>query len=322
MGVAVFFLIAVATAIVLTPVLGPIGVRLGLVDRPGELKIHHAPIPVIGGAAVLAATFLALVLAGQVDAWVAAAGCVALGGGLIDDLRPLPPWARIVVQVVAGSLLVAGGLRLEPLGGFSGVFLVLATVACCNAVNMVDGQDGLATGLGVIAATGIASVLATIGVGTAVPLALAGALLGFLAWNWPTARAFLGDGGAYAVGVLLVASGANATAVGWHGLLAVGACLGVFAYELISTIVRRLGSAAPAIHGDRDHSYDRIGERLGSRNGATLVMWVLGLVTSLIGLAVVEMQPLSGAALMVLIVLVVATLEARLLLDPIAKEDR
>ncbi len=152
--------------------------------------------------------------------------------------------------------------------------LVLATVACCNAVNMVDGQDGLAAGLGAIAALGLAAVLAAGAFATALPLALAGALAGFLVWNRPPARIFLGDGGAYAVGVLLAASAAQATSAGWHGLLAAGACLGVFAYELVATIARRLASSAPTVRGDRDHSYDRLAERAGlADDPRTVIMW-------------------------------------------------
>ena len=133
--------------------------------------------------------------------------------------------------------------------------MVIATVACCNAVNMMDGQDGLAGGLGAIASLGLAGVVATVGVSTLLPLALAGGLLGFLVWNRPPARVFLGDGGAYAVGVFLAASTAQATAEGWHGLLAAGACLGVFAYELVATIVRRLVRSEPAIRGHPIDSY-------------------------------------------------------------------
>ena len=131
---------------------------------------------------------------------------------MVDDARPLPPWVRLVVQVggrercwLRGASGWSRSARSAPPG------LVLATVACCNAVNMVDGQDGLAAGLGAIAALGLAAVLDREASRPPSPWRWRGRWLGFLVWNRPTARIFLGDGGAYAVGVLLAASAAQAT---------------------------------------------------------------------------------------------------------------
>jgi UDP-GlcNAc:undecaprenyl-phosphate GlcNAc-1-phosphate transferase len=315
-------LIALAIAAGLTPAMAWAGRRVGLVDRPGELKIHGSEVPVTGGAAVAVALLASLAIAGEWDPWLAAAVAVAFLGGLVDDVRPSPPWFRVVVQAAAGSLLVAGGLRLEPFGELGGPMLVLATVACCNAVNMVDGQDGLAGGLGVIAALGLAGVLTRIGLSAALPLALAGALAGFLVWNRPPARVFLGDGGAYAVGVALAAAAGLTTFEGWHGLLATGACLGVLAYELVATIARRLARSAPAVRGDRDHTYDRMAERIGSRGTSTLVMLGLGVLCAVIGVAVVRLDPVAVLAIVVAITAGAALLDTRLLPVPIPEGDR
>jgi UDP-GlcNAc:undecaprenyl-phosphate GlcNAc-1-phosphate transferase len=320
-GAGVPFVIALALAMVLTPILGALGTRIGLVDRPGELKIHGADVPVSGGAGVVIAVLAGVSLAGRGSPWLVAAAAIALGGGLVDDLWPSPPWVRLLMQAAAGVLLAMGGLRLEPFGGLGAAALVLATVACCNAVNMTDGQDGLAGGLGAIAALGLAGVLATIGVAAALPLALAGGLLGFLVWNRPPARVFLGDGGAYAIGVFLVASAAQATDEGWHGLLASGACLGVFAYEVVATIVRRLAGSEPTVRGDRDHSYDRLALRVGSRGSATLLMWGLATACSLIGLALVRMEPAAAFAIVAGVTALAAVADARLLPMSFAKGD-
>jgi UDP-GlcNAc:undecaprenyl-phosphate/decaprenyl-phosphate GlcNAc-1-phosphate transferase len=321
-GEDVPFLIAAAVAVIASPVLAAAGKRLGLVDMPGELKIHGSPVPVTGGAAVVVAVFTGTALVGRGDPWIAAAVCLALGGGMVDDARPLPPWVRLVVQVAAGAVLAAGGSRLQPFGALGAPGLILATVACCNAVNMVDGQDGLAAGLGAIAALGIAGVLAASGLEAALPLAVAGALIGFLAWNRPPARVFLGDGGAYAVGVLLTASAAQATAIGWHGLLAAGVCLGVFAYELVATILRRLVSAEPTVRGDRDHSYDRLGVRIGSRTAATVVMWALGTLAALMGIAVSKMQALVALVVIGSVLIATALLDHHLIPVSVPKGER
>jgi UDP-GlcNAc:undecaprenyl-phosphate/decaprenyl-phosphate GlcNAc-1-phosphate transferase len=316
------FLIACAAAVALTPALAALGVRVGLTDRPGELKIHSRAIPVTGGPAVVAAALLGAALTGHGDPWVAAAVCLALGGGLADDIRPLPPWVRLVVQSGAGVLLVLGGLRLTPLGVVGALALVFTTVVCCNAVNMIDGQDGLASGLGAAAALGLAGVLAADGAAALLPLATAGALVGFLVWNRPPARVFLGDAGAYALGVLLAASVAQTAATGWPALLAAGTCLGVFAYELVSTVVRRLASATSAAIGDRDHSYDRLAERLGSRVWSSLVMWSLGAMCSLLAVVfVANLAPLAGLTLVTGVTAVALLFDIRLIPLTLASRD-
>jgi len=314
--------IAFGSSAILAPIVAAIAVRLGLVDRPGPLKIHDRPIPAAGGLVLAVAVLGAMAVTGHAEPSIEAAVVLGLAGGLIDDVRPLPVWVRLVVQAAAGGLLVAGGLRLEPLGALGGAGVVLATVACCNAVNMVDGQDGLASGLGAIAALGVAVVLASTGFAGALPLAVSGALLGFLVWNRPPARVFLGDGGVYVVGVLLAASAGQASMAGWHGVLATGACLGVFAYELVSTIARRIASATSAALGDRDHSYDRLAARFGSRVRSTLVMWTLGVVSAAIGIAVVRMDPIPGVVLIVAIAALTGLLDVRLIPVSLAKEER
>jgi len=307
------FLIALAVAALLTPALASLGGRIGLVDRPGDLKIHQRDVPVTGGVGVVVAVLAAMWLSDHRQPWLAGATVLALAGGLDDDLRAASPWLRLVVQTVAAALLVAGGLRLEPLGTLGGVGLLVATVAMCNAVNMLDGQDGLAGGLAGIAGLGLAGILAATGRSGAVPLALGGAAFGFALWNRPPARVFLGDGGAYAIGVLLAASAASASSAGWSGLLAAGACLGVFVNEVVATVVRRLRSSSPTVRGDRDHSYDRLARRLGSRTASTAVMWIAGAACAVAGVGIVRLGFIGSLLTVALLAAIVAVLDVRLL---------
>lgn len=289
------FLIAAAVSLVGTAALIRVAPRIGLVDRPGTLKLHERPMPYAGAA--LAVGALAGGLGGVAAGsrwWVALGVLIALGGGLWDDLRPQSPWVRLPVQVAAGVCLVAGGLTLESLGAWGPPVLVLATVACCNAVNMMDGQDGLAPGLGAIAGLGLAGVAVGSGTSSTLGLAVAGASLGFLVWNRPPARTFLGDGGAYALGVLLAAAAAPAAA-DWPALLGVVLCLALFVIELTSTVLRRLLAASPALRGDRDHTYDRLATALGSRSRSTLVVCGIGGILALLGQPVAHLHiPLAA----------------------------
>src|SRR5919106_1096404 len=117
-------------------------------------------------------------------------------------------------------------------------------------------------------------------------LAVGGALGGFLAWNRPPARIFLGNGGAYGVGTLLGALGWSVAAVGGlRGLVAAGGCLGPFAFEVVFTVLRRAGSRDGLATGDRLHSYDLVAQRVG-RTASTAVFLVLGLLSAGVGLLV------------------------------------
>jgi UDP-GlcNAc:undecaprenyl-phosphate/decaprenyl-phosphate GlcNAc-1-phosphate transferase len=289
------FVLAFGLAVVLTPAAARLARTVSLVDTPSgaggardeaSLKIHAQPIPVSGGAAVVAAVIGAVWLLGEGSAAsVTAAVIVALASGIADDARPLPPWVRVQFQILAGLLLAAGGLRFGPEGAVGVVALVALTVACANAVNLVDGQDGLAAGLGAIAALGL-GILAG-GWGQALGLAAAGALSGFLVWNRPPARIFLGNGGAYATGEILAALAAIVTQdQGVRGMLAAASCLAVFAFELATTVARRLRARVPLTTGDRRHGYDLLAIRLGGRTRSTLALWAVGAVAAAVGLLI------------------------------------
>jgi UDP-GlcNAc:undecaprenyl-phosphate GlcNAc-1-phosphate transferase len=295
----VAFLVGFLLAAVLTPVARAAGTALGLVDQPHtDLKIHPHPVPALGGAAVVAASAGAVALEAHDIAWGVAGGVlVGFAGGLVDDALPLPAAVRILILAAAGGL-VGLGSPLGTTGISAGVIgLVLLVVACSNAVNILDGQDGLAGGLAAIAALGLAGLAARTGEPATVVLALAtaGSLVGFLLWNWPRARIFLGNGGAYGVGIVLAYLAARVTAAeGWPGFLAAGACLGVFAFEVLFTAARRLLTGGSITAGDRLHSYDLLSRSVG-RHRSTIGFWAGGLLSAGLGLLLIELPPAVGA---------------------------
>jgi UDP-GlcNAc:undecaprenyl-phosphate GlcNAc-1-phosphate transferase len=278
------FIIAIGFALVLTGAARRVALVTGLVDRPapGPLKVHSAPVPVLGGVAVMTSVLVtSLLILQRLPLAVTAAVMVAVLIGLADDARPQRPWVRMAALTLSGVLLVVGGVRLHPLGMLAAPAVVLLVLLLANAVNLVDGQDGLASGLGAVACAGMAAVAAASGGSLPlVAVVLAGSLVGFLGWNLSPARIFLGNSGAYGLGVLLALLAGRLTHDGWHGLIAAGLCLGVFAFELTFTVVRRLASAQGLATGDRRHSYDLIARGTGSRDRATLLMWTLGAVAA------------------------------------------
>ena len=290
------FLIALGLALILTPLAVGAGMRTGLVDRPGgALKIHARPVSVLGGLAVVAAALLGATITGHAPGWGLLVAVLLLAClGLLDDVRGAGLLLILMAQLGAGVLLAADGARLEPLGPLAAAGVVLLVPACANGVNIIDGQDALAGGLAAIAALGLVAIAGGLGAPPiAVALALAGALVGFLAWNRPPARIFLGNSGPPAIGVVLAAAAASASASdGWPGLLGAALCLGVFAFEVCSTLVRRVGSKLAT--GDRLHSYDLLAARMG-RGQVTLVFWACGAALAGAGVAVGTVPPAVGA---------------------------
>jgi UDP-GlcNAc:undecaprenyl-phosphate GlcNAc-1-phosphate transferase len=308
------FFIALAVSLLLTWGARRLGLATGLVDRPSPpdhpgpegLKIHTVPIPVLGGLGVVAATLVTLLVEGHGLSTAAVAGVVlATTVGLVDDARPLRPSIRMAALTGAG-LLLAAGLPLDRLSPLARPGLVLLVLLLANAVNLIDGQDGLAGGLGAIACAGLAAVISANGGDPLLAVALAGSLVGFLAWNLPPARIFLGNGGAYGVGALLAVLAAQATlGHGWHGLLAAGLALGVFGFELTFTVVRRLGASQRLATGDRRHTYDLLARSSGNRERSTLALWTLGAVSAGSGFAADQIS-LAAAVTTLAVALVIA----------------
>jgi UDP-GlcNAc:undecaprenyl-phosphate GlcNAc-1-phosphate transferase len=307
------FVVAIALGLVLTWAARRLGLATGLVDRPPDapdadgppgtehLKIHTEPIPVLGGLGVVAAVLGALAATGSGLSWLVVAGVVmATAIGLVDDARPQPASVRVVALAVA-AVPIALGLhfdKLDQLAAPARVGVVVLLLLMANAVNLIDGQDGLAGGLGAIASVGLAAVIAANG-NPVLALVVAGALVGFLAWNLPPARVFLGNGGAYGLGALLTVLAAQATAGhGWHGLLAAALCLGVFAFELTFTVFRRLRSAQRLATGDRRHSYDLLGHSRGNRDRSTLALWTLAAVAAGAGYASDQVSLAAAGAML------------------------
>ena len=297
-------LVGLVVTAALVPLARAAWVRLGRPDRERSLrKVHAGEIPRAGGAAVLLAVLLALLTAeglgartllGPGDgalgpAWSAWGGAMLVGlAGLWDDLVGLRARHKLAIQVLAAALVVAAGVRwpaLESLFDRNWVSLVLTVgflVAATNAVNLIDGLDGLAGG---VLASGFAVVVgasllgaAPPGVGWLAALAL-GACLGFLLFNRHPARVFLGDGGAFFLGFLLATLLLSVGSVRPRkALVELSIPLMALALPLLDTtlaIVRRLVRGQPVFAPDADHLHHRLLARGMGTWRAVAILWAV-----------------------------------------------
>lgn len=309
--------------LVLTPLVTSTSTALGLVDAPGGRKVHSTSVPRVGGIAVVLAAALATVVVGlaarrlgvempefrPMSPIFLGAGIV-FGIGLIDDLRPLSAWLKIVVQLLAAALVLTSGLLIErvtiggqtwQLGAMSWPITLAWIVGLTNAFNLIDGIDGLAAGIGVIAGVTCATILVARGhVAEAMVLsALVGATVGFLAYNFAPASIFLGDGGSLVIGFLL----ATTAVTGWQKgatALAAGVPLLIFALPIadaLSALVRRIFRPTGAgrvtlrrllrqvAEPDREHIHHRLIALGWSTRRTVFLLYGVTIVLSLIALA-------------------------------------
>lgn len=248
--------------------------------------------------------------------------------GLLDDRRGLSPWPKLVVQLGAALVMTIWfDVRLLTLLGEvpSIIVTTLWIVVITNAINFLDNMDGLAGGVSAIAASlFMAAALVNQQWFIAGTLALlVGALVGFLVFNFPPARIFMGDGGSLVVGFLLAVLTARTTyynpehaetAIGtawyWYGVFMPVIVLAIPLYDFTTVTLLRLRQGRSPFVGDQQHFSHRLVERGLSRRGAVVVIWGLTAVTGIGGISLGRLQPWQAVLVGVqtLVVLMVVAL--------------
>jgi UDP-GlcNAc:undecaprenyl-phosphate GlcNAc-1-phosphate transferase len=327
------FLTALIVSALATPLAGRLAVRLGIVAEPGGRRLHHGRIPKLGGFSLLSGYLAAIALIYWLmpptgdDALrlrgVILGTLVMVLGGLIDDRWELPALPQFGIQFVGAAVAIAhiifievftNPFTLEPVHfnrPVTFVITLLWLLGMINAVNWLDGLDGLAAGVGAIAALLFAWHSYRLGQTTVAlfPLALAGALIGFLPFNFTPARFFLGTAGAYFLGYNLATLSILSPAKIATALLV----LAVPILDGIWIVIGRLRQGHSPFHGDRSHLHFRLSDR-----GIPTRRIVLGYYSAAVAfglVAVLAVGPLVKFVLLVLLGAAVLTLLAWLNLN-------
>ena len=301
------FLLAFGLATVGTPMAREAARRFGVVDRPdNQLKRHGEPVAYLGGLAVFMAFLLALGMIFQFDRELLAlllASTITVTLGLIDDFGVLTPKAKVVGQMVAVFVLLKAGVVLElaflPWWARYGLTVVWL-VGLSNAFNLVDIMDGLASGLALIAASFllVVALLNERAVVAAFTVALIGALLGFLRYNFFPATIYLGDCGSLFIGFTLgaLAMVMDYTAVNRLGFVAPLFFLAVPIVDTAYVTVLRLRAGRKIWYGSPDHHPLRLRRRLGGSTPRT-VAWIYLVALGLggLGLVIMFLDPVTTA---------------------------
>ena len=311
--IIVVFAAAAAIALGLTPVIRRIVLRYEIVDKPEARRVNVVPVPRGGGLAVSAAflfvagVFLLLndradILSVPVTLEPSDVGALLIGGalavalGAIDDLFDLRARWQLLGQIALALGAVAAGVTIDfianPVSGgiqrFVGlpaaVLTVFWIVGMINSINWIDGLDGLSSGVAFIAAVTLGIISLTTQVGqpliAVLCFALAGALLGFLRWNFYPATIFAGTSGVQFVGYTLAVLAILGTAKVAVALLV----LGVPIIDTFWIIVRRLSERRSPFSPDRTHIHHRLLDLGLSHRRTVLVIYAICLVLALLGL--------------------------------------
>jgi UDP-GlcNAc:undecaprenyl-phosphate GlcNAc-1-phosphate transferase len=292
----------------LTPLAGVVARRVGAVDHPGDRRVHATPTPRMGGLALLAGFLL---VAGACW-WIAPVlfegsprqfavivlGAVVIAGvGAWDDARGARPLAKLAMQCAVGALVFFGGLRLEfiswpfveagriELGLLGLPITVFWFAGLMNAMNVIDGLDGLCSGISAISSFVLAAIIMTFDATffAVLPAITVGLCIGFLVHNYHPARIFLGDTGSLLLGYLLACStlttGTKSTAV--LALLVPILCIAVPVVDMAFAIVRRTSRGRHPFSADKEHIHHRL---LGLGLSQRRVVWILWFLTAYLGM--------------------------------------
>ena len=311
------FIVSAITCVVssvLTMLVCKTAPRLGLIDTPdNHRKLHSKPIALGGGIAIFLATSITLLglltlpstfRVGLQTHWpkliaLPLASLVIVVVGLIDDRKGLRGRQKLLGQILAASIVIAGGLVIREIGilglqielGLLSIpFTLFWLLGAVNALNLLDGLDGLATMLGIILVSTIGVIAMMTGNHQIALIALvfAGSLLGFMPFNFPPARVFLGDAGSMLIGLVVGVLAIQGSLKG-PGTVLLAAPLAVWTIPMFDTaaaILRRTLSGRSIYVTDRSHLHHRLLSRLGSNRhvlgwvGAACMLTCVAALTS------------------------------------------
>ncbi|PJF30784.1 MAG: undecaprenyl/decaprenyl-phosphate alpha-N-acetylglucosaminyl 1-phosphate transferase [Candidatus Thermofonsia Clade 1 bacterium] len=260
-----------AASVGLAPLTRQLAQRIGLVDKPNARKVHQMPIPLMGGLSIYLAFLLALLMFGNQPAHlnelIAIVICASFLTfvGFWDDRKELRPRSKYAAQLIVGLFCAAVGLRVDIFGNLplDLALTLLWYVGIINAVNFLDNMDGLAAGMGAIAAFFLFLLAALQGqtLVSSLSAALCGALIGFLIYNFNPASMFMGDMGSLPIGFLLAVLGLKlrfATQVPAASWMIPILVLGLPIFDMTLVVFTRLREGRSPAQGGKDHTSHRL----------------------------------------------------------------
>lgn len=314
-------MVSLVAGLIVTPIVIKYSKKLHITDKPNARKIHQEPIPTLGGIAIAISFIVGLIIlqpASDFHLSILCGAAVILVLGIFDDIYDLSAKFKFVIQVLVACMVVFwGGLEVEfinlPFGGelefglFSELFTILWIVGITNAINLIDGLDGLAAGVSSIALipiTGMAMMMGDTYV-TTMALILLFSVLGFLKYNFYPAKIFMGDTGAlflgFMISVLSLLGFKNVTVVSFIIPIFI---LGVPISDTLIAMIRRKLNNRPMSSPDSSHLHHRLMQFGFSHKQTVLFIYLLSALFS-VSAILFTMTTLWGSILILAVILFV-----------------
>ncbi len=314
----------------LTPVAMALARRFKVLDIPDARKVHREPTPLLGGVAVWAALLVALAFSPNLAhhkqiAWIFVGGTIILTLGVLDDARGLPASFRLVVQVLATSLVMSQGVIVTflpptPLGRMGEALITVAwVVGIMNALNFLDGMDGLAAGLSAISAATFAFIANNTWQSDMVVLstALTGAALGFLVFNAKPAKIFLGDAGSTFLGFMLASMAVLGTYRKTDAVIGLSIpilTLGIILYDFIHITISRVARGVVTNFREwidyvgKDHLHHRLNQLGLDHRQTVLFIYLLSIFMGLSAVVLVTDSDIDKYLVMFMVVIMLTVM--------------
>ena len=342
--IAVAFLLAFITAYVITPYTIRFAKKVGALDIPKESrKIHKKPMPRLGGLAVIVGFTVSVIylltvmsIEKTIDLFGAEqyhikligffAGLFVLGAFcFVDDLKNINPFIKLLGQILAAGIVVACGIQIDKISlpyidtiiteqASSIIITIIWIVGITNAINLIDGLDGLSSGVSLISCVSLLIIFALNGsplISIILITALAGAILGFLPYNFNPARTFLGDTGSEFLGYALSIISILGMAKTYTAIVIVAPLL-VFALPLIDTsfaIIRRLiktKSLKGVFKADKEHLHHKIMKHGYTQKQAVLILYGISATFGMFAIILLDSGIWKALSFALMIIAIVA----------------
>lgn len=323
------FLTAVLISLITTPLVKKLAIRVGAVDIPkDDRRIHKEAMPLMGGLAIFTSVVLVILIFLQIDRStfsILLGGTVIVMGGIIDDLREMRPRTKFAFQILAGLILIAGGVKVDfvtnpfarsntliYLNWLSIPITLFWVVGITNTLNFIDGLDGLSAGVAMISSFSLMIVAGKFGYTNIIILsaAVAGACLGFLPFNFNPAKIFMGDTGALFLGFMLAAISIEGVmkSVATIAVAAPILILGVPIFDTTFAIFRRLLNGQSVAAADKGHLHHRLLDRGFSQKKAVLILYgmsaIFGVLAVLVSKANSKQAVYAAVAMFIVAILI------------------
>ncbi len=319
----IMLLVAYSVAFFSVPAAIKLAHKIGAIDKPDQRKVHARSMPRLGGLSIFLAFIVTMALFLDVSgpyAGIIYGAVIIFAAGLLDDIYSLSPWFKLGSQILAATVAIYFGVLVNfvtnpfdgqlNLGFLAIPLTLLWIVGISNAVNLIDGLDGLAAGVSAIAATtlGIVALIQGETVAAMAAFILVAALLGFLPYNFYPARTFMGDCGSNFLGFTLACLAIMALAKGAAvvSLFVPIVILGIPIFDTFFAIIRRIQNKTPIFKPDRGHLHHRLMALGNSHRKSVIIIYGISAFFALIAVALSFTQsPKANLFLILLIFLII-----------------